>query len=148
MAAQVQGTQVYETVPGTRETWALAVASLPRVAVMQGDRPGVTFSGTPGQTKSIVVAGITISGIPQPDNGQGALKSTVDTTGTFEFPVVGGSSAAQGGDKVYFVTADGTLTLTVDGTTPANTPFFGIVNLPEGYLQHGTVLPVKIGVVA
>lgn len=140
------GAQVFADIESTREVWTLAAATKPRVAVMQGDRPGVTLSGTPGQKTSVTVAGITISGLPQGDNGQEALESTVYTTGTFEFPITGADGSTERGDAVYFVVADGTLTLTkVDAAT---TPFFGVVNTPSGYVVRGTVRPIKIGVVA
>lgn len=141
-----QGKQVYADIESLRETWTLAEETESSVAVMDGDRPGVTYSGTPGLTRTVTVGPFTISGIPVPTNGQGDKRATVSTTGTWEFPVVGGDSATAQSTKVYFVVADGTLTLTkVDDAT---TPFFGVVNLPEGYVQSGTSLPVKIGVVA
>jgi len=143
---QIQGKQVFADIESTREVWTLTEATLPRVAVMQGTRAGVTFSGTPGQTKSITVGPYTISGIPQGDNGQAALDSTVYTTGTFEFPIAGADASTERGTKVYFVTADGSLTLTDAGD--GSTPYFGIINTPEGYVVRGTSLPVKIGVVA
>lgn len=140
------GAQVFADIPSTRETWTLDAATLPRVAVMQGTRPGVTLSGTPGQTKSTTVGPYTISGIPQGDNGQATKDSSVYTTGTFEFEVTGADSNTDNGALVYFVTSDGTLTLTEAGTA-TDTPFFGVVNFPEGYVQHDAILPVKIGVV-
>ncbi|MBG6106554.1 DUF2190 family protein [Frigoribacterium sp. CG_9.8] len=137
------GAQVFADIESTREVWTLAVPTLPRVAVMQGTRPGVTLSGTPGQKTSITVAGITISGLPQGDNGQGALESSVYTTGTFEFPITGAVAGTVPGVPVYFVAADGTLSITATGNT-----YFGVVNEPSGYLVRGTVRPIKIGVTA
>lgn len=141
---QTQGHQVYADIEQTRETWLLDVPTLPRVAVIRGKRAGVTLSGTPGMKKSVTVAGITISGLPVGDNGQGDLISTVHTTGVFEFPIVGATAATPRGTAVYFVEADGSLTVTkVDDAT---TPFFGEVEFPEGYIVRGTTLPIRIGV--
>lgn len=135
--------QVFADIESTREVWTLAAATAAHIAVLQGDRPGVTLSGTPGATQSVAIGPMTLSGIPLPDNGQAALHSTVYTTGTFDGAVTGASSATAQGTKVYFVTADGTLT-----TTATSNTFFGVVNYPEGYVVNGTVVPVKIGVVA
>ncbi|WP_025157188.1 hypothetical protein [Leifsonia aquatica] len=139
------GAQVYASIPGTQEIWDFTKAVKPGEAAMNHGRAGVVLSGTPGSTKSVqLVGGLTISGIRQPDNGQGALRSTVETTGTFDFAVVGATGTEKTGVPVYFVVADETLTLTkVDDAT---TPGFGVVNLPEGFRYRG-VLPVKIGVV-
>lgn len=141
--SDIQGKQTFADIEGTREVWTLDKATKPHVAVLQGDRPGVTLSGTPGQTVSVTVGPYSIGGIPQGDNGQAALSSTVHTTGTFEFPIAGASASTIRGTKVYFVAADGSLSL--DGT--GNT-FFGVIHTPEGFVVRGTVLPVKIGVVA
>lgn len=136
--------QVFPDIELLREVWTLAAETESGVAVMQGSRSGVTFSGTPGLKRSETVGPYTISGIPTPSTGQGALRATVMTTGTHEFPVLGGTNAAVTGTKVYFVVADGSLTLTA-GTDV----FYGVVNLPEGYVfRKATVLPIKIGVVA
>lgn len=138
--------QRFADIESTREVWTMSAATPAHIAVMQGDRPGVTLSGTPGATQSVVVGGITISGIQLPDNGQAALHTSVHTTGTFDGAVTGASGTTPQGTKVYFVVADKSLTLThVDDAT---TPFFGVVNFPEGYRVSGTVVPVKIGVVA
>jgi hypothetical protein len=138
--------QVFADIESLRETWTMSAATPAHTAVMQGTRAGVTLSGTPGATQSVTVGGITISGIQLPDNGQAALHSSVHTTGTFDGPVTGASSATAQGTKVYFVVADKSLTLThVDDAT---TPYFGVVNYPEGYVVNGTVVPVKIGVSA
>lgn len=82
---------------------------------------------------------ITLSGLPQGDNGQAALHSSVHTTGTFEGAVVGASSATAQNTPVY-IESDGTLNLTEGAGI-----LFGYVNYPEGYRVSGTVVPVKIG---
>lgn len=140
--AQTKVRAVYSAIEALRETWKFGAAIGGNIAVTQDGRSAVTFSGTPGATTSITVAGMTTTGVPVPDNGQSALKSSVDTTGTFEGPVVGASSATPQNTKVY-ITADGTLTL----TDTANV-YWGRVNLPDGYVFRGTVIPVKIGVPA
>lgn len=138
--------QVFADIESTREVWLLDAPTDGGVAVMNGKRAGVTLSGTPGRAQSVSFGPYTISGIPLPDNGQLPLHSTVHTTGTFEFPVVGADGTQKTGTDAYFVVATKSLTFTkVDDAT---TPFFGVVNLPEGYVHRGTLTPVKIGVVA
>lgn len=136
--------QVFADIESTREVWTLAAETKAGVAVMQGNTAGVTLSGTPGITQGFTLAdGTVVSGIPQPSNGQGAKRSTVHTTGTFEFPIATATAATTQGTDVYFVAADGSLTLVATGHA-----FYGRINLPEGYVVRGTTLPVKIGVVA
>jgi hypothetical protein len=135
--------QVFADIEQTREVWTLAGETESGVAVMQGTRAGVTMIGTPGITRSHVIGPYTITGIPVPNNGQADLRATVHTTGTFEFAVEGGDANTLGGVAVYFVALDGSLSLTATDNVA-----YGIINAPEGYVVRGTVLPVKIGVVA
>jgi len=135
--------QVYADIESLREVWTLAAETEAGTPVIQGTRPGVTYTGTPGLTRSITVGGITVSGIQVSNTSAGTKRATIATTGTWEFPVVGATGATAQGTKVYYdATAKG-LTLTATSNT-----FYGVVNLPEGYVQHDTTLPVKIGVVA
>lgn len=146
--AQTKVRKVYADVESMRETWTFTAPIQGNVIVEQGGRAGVTLAGTPGQTKSITLGGQTLSGIPLGDNGQSALASTVMTTGTFEGPILGASAATAQHTKVY-IEPDGDLTLAKDdGLTPAVVThvLVGPINLPDGYVVRGTVLPFKIGV--
>jgi hypothetical protein len=138
--AQTKVRKVYADIESLRETWTFAAPTEGNVIVEQKGRAGVTLGGTLGQTKSITLGGQTLSGIPLGDNGQSALASTVMTTGTFEGPITGASASTTQGTKVYIKT-DGTLTLTA-----ADAKYVGVINLPDGYVVRGTVLPFKIGV--
>ena len=136
--------QVVADIEQTVETWKFADAIGSGIAVLQpvSKRAGVTLSGTPGATQSVTIGdtGITISGLPVPDNGQDALHSSVMTTGTFYGPVVGASSSTPDGTPVY-IKSDGTLTL-----TSSDAEAWGIVQRPHGFRVEGTVVPIKIGV--
>jgi hypothetical protein len=145
--AQTKLTQVYADIDLLRETWAFPEAIAGGIAVVQEGRAAVTLAGTPGQTKSVTVAGMTLSGIPLGDNGQGALKSTVHTTGTFEGPITGASIATLQNERVYMDPTD-ELTMSADDGSGTDYDYFGRINLPEGYVVSGTVLPIKIGVPA
>jgi hypothetical protein len=131
--------KVYADIEALRETWTFAAPIAGNIIVEQAGRAGVTLAGTPGQTKSITLGGQTLSGIPLGDNGQSALASTVMTTGTFEGPIVGASAATAQHTDVY-IEADGDLTLEATGNV-----LVGLINLPDGYVVRGTVLPFKIG---
>lgn len=138
--AQTKVRKVYADIEALRETWTFPAAIEGNVIVEQEGRVGVTLAGTPGQTKSVTIAGQTLSGIPLGDNGNSPLTSTVMTTGTFEGPIIGASAATPQHTKVY-IDADGDLTLTATDNT-----YVGVINLPDGYVVRGTVLPFKIGV--
>jgi hypothetical protein len=138
--AQTIMRQVFADIENTRETWPLPAATGPHVAVEVNGRVGVTLSGTPGAVHAPITLGpITLSGLPQGDNGQGALKSSIHTTGTFAGAVVGGDNTTEQNTPVY-LEADGSLNLTEGAGV-----LFGYVNFPEGYIVSGTVLPIKIG---
>lgn len=132
--------KVYADIEALRETWTFTAPVEGDIIVAQEGRVGVTLAGTPGQTKSITLGGQTLSGIPLGDNGQSALASTVMTTGTFEGPITGADETTTQHTEV-FITDDGELTL-----DEADNTRVGVINLPDGYVVRGTVLPFKIGV--
>lgn len=150
MAAAVATQQVFVDIESLREVWSAPAHTLPLTALLNGTRPGVALSGTPDATQGFSLAnGITVSGIPLPNNGQPAGMTSVYTTGTFMFPVTGATGATTQGTKVYYAT-DGSLTTAADdGGSPAvDYTFFGVVNLPVGVTAAANATPIKIGVVA
>lgn len=139
------GNKVFQDVPELREVWTLSGTADAGTAVMDANfRPGVVHAPTPGLTKSATFGPYTVSGIPVPTNGQGANRATVETTGTWEFATTGGSGSTVNGTPVYAVVSGHDITSLT--TTASTNKKFGVVNFPEGYVQHDTVLPVKIGV--
>lgn len=128
------------------EIWTLAATAAPGKAVVggaAGAQPGVTLTGTGDYTKSEVVGPYTITGIPAGGVGLDGKQVSVATDGTWEFTVTGGLTSTAQNALVYFVSADGTLTLTA-----STNKVFGKVNYPQDYAKVAGTLPVEIGVFA
>lgn len=134
---------VYRYTGEKTRVWALGAEKAPGVPVISATfEPAVTITGTGGYTRSQANAdGTTTTGIPAGGVGLAAQEATVATDGTWEFTVTGGLTSTPNNTQVYYVVADGTLTLTA-----STNKLYGVVDYPKDYVKVNTILPVKIGV--
>lgn len=138
-------TEVFASTDAQRVTWDVPGGDevAKGTALVVGGVPGVAFAASGGHTKTESLAGLTITGLPDPGASTPAGKVSVATDGTHEFPVTGATNATTNGTPVYAVVASGkvtSLTLT-EGT---NAPF-GIVNQPLSRKPSAAKTCVKIG---
>ena len=145
MADVVASSSVFASTDGLREIWDVTSEVAAGTALINGDRAGVAYTPSGGYTGSETVGAATISGIPQGGASLPALKASVATDGTWEFPVTGVTGSTKNGTKVYAVVASGKVTgLTL--TAGSNT-LFGVINNRLGYVSPvATYAGVKIGV--
>lgn len=144
MADVVSTGEAFSSTDGLREVWPVATEVAAGTALINGTRAGVAYVASGGYTSSAVVGPYTISGIPSGGESLDALKASVSTDGTYQFPVTGASSSTTNGTLVYAVVASGRITgLTLTASTNS---LFGVVNNPSDYVAVGTSVCVKIGV--
>ena len=135
---------VYDYTDSLTREWPVASGTVKGTAVLDpaGHQPGVTLTPRGDSTATATLAGgysITY------DNGAVSQRSdsaTVATDGTWSGPVTGATSSTAKGTKVYYVTADGSLTLTAGSNV-----YFGVVDTYPGK-GSASATAVKIGVPA
>lgn len=152
MADVVSTGEAFSSTGALREVWPVTTEVAVGTALLNGTRAGVAYTNSGGFTTTDTNSAkpATISGIPAGGVGLDALKASVATDGTYEFPVTGvtvnGSvGLAYNGTPVYAVVASGRvtgLTLTASGNT-----LFGVINNPVDYVPSAAgIACVKIGV--
>lgn len=141
---------VVATAPGfastdaQREVWdVVAEVAVGTALLAETDRVGVAYTPSGGHTISKTVGAVTISGVPDGGASLPALKCSVATDGSWEFPVTGVTGATKNGAIVYAVVAGGRITeLTLTASTNKR---FGTVNSPLGYTPSAAKTVVKVG---
>ena len=144
MADVVSTGEAFSSTGALREVWPVTSEVAVGTALLNGARAGVAYTASGGfvRTDAVTGAPVTYTGIPSGGIGLDALKASVATDGSYEFPVVGANAATANGVSVYATVASGKisgLTLTAGGT------FWGVVNNPTDYVAASGVACVKIG---
>ena len=146
MADVVASAPGFASTDGLREVWTVTAEVAEGTALLQAvsERAGVAYTPSGGHTRSKTVGPLTISGSPDGGASLDALKVSVATDGSWEFPITGATAATANGTKVYAVMTGALITeLTLTAST---NKLFGIVNNPHGYDKPGAFSLVKIGV--
>jgi hypothetical protein len=140
-----QFTNVYAFDQQEVREWPVASGTLAGTPVLSAAKePAFTITARGDAQVTKTLAGGYSFTYPAGPVGVRTDSAIVATDGSWAGPVTGATSATTRNTPVYFVVADGTLTLTdVDTTT---TPFFGVVDSYEGKAS-ATDTTVKIGVV-
>lgn len=144
MADVLSTGEAFSSTDALREIWPVTVEVAVGTALINGTRAGVAYTNSGGHTGTAVRGQYTVSGIPDGGVGLDALKVSVATDGSYEFPITGATSASANGLPVYATVASGrvtALTLTAGGNT-----LWGVINNPADYVVAGAVSCVKIGV--
>lgn len=141
---------VVATAPGfastdaQREVWDVTDEVAVGTALIAGtDRVGVAYTPSGGATVSKTIGSYTISGAPAGGVGLPALKCSVATDGSWEFPVTGVTGSTKNGVIVYAVVASGKITELT--TTAGSNVRFGTINSPQGYTPAAAKAVVKVG---
>lgn len=146
MADVVSTGEAFSSTGALREVWPVTTEVAVGTALLNGIRAGVAYTASGGFVRADAVTGapVTYSGIPSGGIGLDALKASVATDGSYEFPVAGAVVGTANGVSVYAVVASGKVTgLTL--TLGTNT-LWGVVNNPTDYVAASGVACVKIGV--
>ena len=146
MADVVSTGEAFSSTGALREVWPVTSEVAVGTALLNGIRAGVAYTNSGGFSRVDAISGapVTFTGIPAGGIGLDALKASVATDGSYEFPVVGAGVATANGVSVYAVVATGKVTgLTL--TLGTNT-LWGVVNNPTDYVAASGVACVKIGV--
>lgn len=151
MADVVATAPVFASTDALREVWDVVAEVAVGTALLAGtDSVGVAYTNSGGHTGSKTVGPATISGVPDGGVGLTALKCSVATDGTWEFPVTGVTSATKNGVVIYAVVAAGRITELT--TTVGTNVRFGTVNAPAEYQAvagtngpSAAKCPVKVG---
>lgn len=140
-----QFTSVYAYDQAETREWPVPSGTLAGTPVLStAKEAGFTLTARGDATTSKTLAGGYSLTYPSGPVGVRDDSAIVAVNGSWAGPVTGATSATTRNTPVYYVVADGTLTLTdVDAAT---TPFFGVVDSYPGKAS-ATDTTVKIGVV-
>lgn len=145
MADVVASAEAFSSTDALREIWDVTSEVAVGTALINGTRAGVAYTPSGGHVAAPKTVGpVTVSGFADGGVGLDALKVSVATDGSYEFPVTGATVNTKNGTAVYAIVDTGKVTgLT---TTATGNSLWGVVNNPADYKASASAICVKIGV--